>query len=269
MNNTNHLNHQCPSKFVGNSSINLTNRIEPSHQQKISESDWNTSTIIANNEVKTSNKIKIINEVKANNELEVVYEYEIVNDLEIINELEINNEIEMVNELETKNELEIIYETETKNKFETNNIIERSINFDQLFTDENIHQKEKQNDTEEIKIELFERLSVKFIKKNDTENIYNTLNVLIQKGRWKIPLEYAISLYKKKFYRQSFNYFSILSKINHPIAKYFIGVMKFKGEGCEVNRYESYRILKHLSDAGIDKATEFLEDHFNEKMMKQ
>lgn len=45
--------------------------------------------------------------------------------------------------------------------------------------------------------------------------------------------------------------------------------MKFKGEGCEVNRNESYRILKHLSDEGIDKATEFLEDHFNEKMMKQ
>lgn len=238
-------------KFVGDSSINLTNRIKTSLQQKISESDRKSSKIVANNEVKTSNKIKVINEVKANNELEVVYEYEMVNDLEIINELEISNEIEMVNELEAKNGLE------------------KSINFDLFFTDENIHQKEKQNDTEKIKIELFERLAVKFIKKNDTENIYNTLNVLTQKGRWKIPLEYAISLYKKKFYQQSFNYFSILSKINHPIAIYFIGVMKFKGEGCEVNRNESYRILKHLSDAGIDKATEFLEVHFNEKMMKK
>lgn len=266
LNNTSHLNHQCPSKFVGDSSINLNDRIDPSLQQKLNTLDLDTSNKEASNEVKTSNKIKIVNRLKANNELEVVYELEMVNDLEIINELEISNEIEMVNELEAKNELEMINETETRDKFESNNIIERSIKSDQLFTDENIHPKEKQNDTEEIKIEHFERLAVKFIKKNDTENIYNILSVLIQKGRWKIPLEYAISLYKKKCYQQSFNYFSILSKINHPIAKYFIGVMKFKGEGCEVSRHESYKILKHLSNAGIDKATEFLEDHFNETL---
>lgn len=58
------------------------------------------------------------------------------------------------------------------------------------------------------------------------------------------------------------NYFKLLSKFNHPIANFFVRIMKLKGEGCEVNPEESYSILMHLSENGIDKATEFIENNF-------
>ena len=38
--------------------------------------------------------------------------------------------------------------------------------------------------------------------------------------------------------------------------------MKFSGIGCEKSQKESYMILKHLSDNGIDRATDFLENNF-------
>ena len=86
--------------------------------------------------------------------------------------------------------------------------------------------------------------------------------MLIEKGKYTIPLEYSVKLYKSKQFHQSFNYFTLLSKMNNPIALYFIGRMKFYGEGCIKNEEESYKILKHLSDNGIDQATEFLENNF-------
>ena len=87
--------------------------------------------------------------------------------------------------------------------------------------------------------------------------------MLIKNGRCNVPLEYAVRLYKDEHYEQAFNYFCLMSKVNHPIAQYFIGEMKFYGRGCIENRDESYNILKHLSCNGIDRATEFLEYHFD------
>lgn len=75
-------------------------------------------------------------------------------------------------------------------------------------------------------------------------------------------MEYAIILYKQGNFKVSMNYFKLLSKFNHPIANFFIGIMKFKGERCEVNQEESYSILKHLSENGINKTTEFFENNF-------
>lgn len=60
----------------------------------------------------------------------------------------------------------------------------------------------------------------------------------------------------------SFNFFVLVSKTNHPIALYFIGIMKFKGEGCLKDIDESYKILKNLADNGMEKAAEFLDDYF-------
>ena len=41
---------------------------------------------------------------------------------------------------------------------------------------------------------------------------------------------------------------------------YFVGVMKYKGQGCLKDKNKSYQILKSLSDKGIDNSSEFLEN---------
>ena len=88
------------------------------------------------------------------------------------------------------------------------------------------------------------------------------MHMLIDKGEYSIPIDYALNLYKSGQYNQSFYYFSHLSEKNHPIAQYFIAVMKYYGKGCNKDQESSFQILKHLSKHGIDRATEFLEDHF-------
>ena len=86
--------------------------------------------------------------------------------------------------------------------------------------------------------------------------------MLINKGYCEIPLEFAIKLYKMKCFKQALNYFTLISNVNHPIAKYFIAVMLFYGQGCDKDLNKSYKILKYLSLSGIDRATEFLENNF-------
>ncbi|KAK8898250.1 hypothetical protein M9Y10_000528 [Tritrichomonas musculus] len=107
-----------------------------------------------------------------------------------------------------------------------------------------------------------ELLAVRYSRENDTENTYKYMCALIKEGKFAIPIEYAVDLYKSQQYEQSFHYFCLIRTSKHPVSEYFIGIMKFYGKGCERNREESYRILKHLSDHGIDRATEFLDDHF-------
>lgn len=94
------------------------------------------------------------------------------------------------------------------------------------------------------------------------KNIFKYFNILIKTGNCAIPLEYAVCLYKSKQYEQAFKYFTLISEINHPIAKYFVGIMKYYGRGCKRNLDDSYKILKSLSDNGIDRASEFIEDKF-------
>ena len=89
------------------------------------------------------------------------------------------------------------------------------------------------------------------------------IHSLIKTGNYSVPLEYAFNLYKTKKYDLAFEYFSIISKFNHPIANYFVGLMYYYGQGCTQNRQKSYEIMKTLSDNGIDKATEFLDNNFN------
>ncbi|KAK8883615.1 hypothetical protein M9Y10_042709 [Tritrichomonas musculus] len=107
-----------------------------------------------------------------------------------------------------------------------------------------------------------EFLAVKYSKENDTENTYNYMCMLIKEGKFAIPINYAVDLYKSQQYKQSFFYFSLISRSKHPVAEYFIGIMKYYGKGCQRNQEESYRILKHLSDHGIDSAIEFIDTHF-------
>ena len=116
---------------------------------------------------------------------------------------------------------------------------------------------------EDGNVEAQEFLFKKFTKENDTENIYKYLCMLIKTGNCDAPIEYAVRLFNAKHYKQAFNYFTTISKINHPIAKYFIGLMKFYGYGCDENHDDSYRIMSDLSNNGIEKATEFIEKHFN------
>lgn len=87
--------------------------------------------------------------------------------------------------------------------------------------------------------------------------------MLLKSGNWKVPLEYAISLYNSKNYKQAFFYFKLLSSLNHPVAFYFIGIMTFHGLGCKQNKDEAFKILDHLSKNGIECATEFIEDNFS------
>lgn len=110
-------------------------------------------------------------------------------------------------------------------------------------------------------IEAREILAIKYIERNDTENINKYVNSLLETGNFSVPLKYAIALYKIKEYKNAFSYFSKLSEFNHPIANFYIGMMKFRGEGCEVNKKESYEIMKNLSKEGIDRATEFIHMH--------
>ena len=68
--------------------------------------------------------------------------------------------------------------------------------------------------------------------------------------------------FNAKYYKQSFNYFAKISMTNHPIALFFIGVMKFYGYECDKNHDNSYRILSDLSKSGIERTTDFIENHF-------
>ena len=99
----------------------------------------------------------------------------------------------------------------------------------------------------------------KCIQENDTERIYLCIQSLVKAGKFSVPLEYALNLYKAKKYDVAFKYFSIISEFNHPIAKYFIGLMLYYGQGCTQNQDRSYEIMKFLSENGIDKATVFIE----------
>ncbi|KAK8860760.1 hypothetical protein M9Y10_012426 [Tritrichomonas musculus] len=108
-------------------------------------------------------------------------------------------------------------------------------------------------------VEALEILAMKYASENDTENAVKYVSALIKEGGFQFPLKYGIDLYRKKQMKQSFLIFEALSEFNHPIAKYFIAVMKFRGEGCIQNKVESLEIMKSLSNQGVDKATEFLE----------
>ena len=88
------------------------------------------------------------------------------------------------------------------------------------------------------------------------------MNLCILNGQSTVALEYAIQLYKTEHFKVALNYFNLLSEINHPIAKYFVAVMKYFGQGCDKNQSESFEIMKYLSLERIDKATEFLENYF-------
>ena len=152
--------------------------------------------------------------------------------------------------------------TETVNKDDYQQYIGFIDNYagSQLKVQEQVHEK-----IIEDQILINQLLAIKYSQENDTENIIKYFNILIKNGRTQIPLQFAIRLYKSHNYKQALFYFEMLRRVNHPIASYFIGVMKFMGHGLEKNKKESYEILKHLSDNGIDKATEFIEDHFKKE----
>ena len=105
-------------------------------------------------------------------------------------------------------------------------------------------------------------LAKKYSIENDEENTFKYMKMLTSSGSYGIPLEYSIILYKMKKYKQAFNYFSLLSKYNHPIAMYFIGIMKFNGFGCSKNKEEAYGILQNLASNGLECASDFIDDNF-------
>lgn len=71
--------------------------------------------------------------------------------------------------------------------------------------------------------------------------------------KYRATLDYAINLYNSKQYSQAFDYFSVLSSYNDPVAIYFVGVMMFNGFRCSMNRDKSYEIMCYLSSKGINK----------------
>ena len=106
-----------------------------------------------------------------------------------------------------------------------------------------------------------ENLLIRSNDENDAENVFKYISMLVKSGNWQIPLKYAVGLFRSGFYTQSFNYFTLISATNNPVALFYIGVMKFTGQGCVEDKNESYKIMKSLSEKGINKATEFLQDH--------
>ena len=126
--------------------------------------------------------------------------------------------------------------------------------------DQNVLFHKKQAELGNVESQKF--LAKKYSLENDCENMNKYFNMLIKQGKCEIPIEYAVNLYKEKHYEQAFKYFCSINKANHPIAQFFIAVMKYWGNGCKKNQNESYKILKYLSDNGIERATEFLENHF-------
>ena len=96
------------------------------------------------------------------------------------------------------------------------------------------------------------------MSENDIENAHKHIVYLINHGRFKIPIEYAIKLYKLNYFEKEFRYFCMISKYNHPIAKYFKGVMLFRGKGCIQSKDEAIKLMNDLSKKGINQASEFL-----------
>ena len=112
-------------------------------------------------------------------------------------------------------------------------------------------------------IESLKKLAMKYSKENDAESAYLCMKKLIDAHEFEVPVRYATDLYNKRCFEATFKYFELAARFNHPIARCFVGVMKFYGLGCDANRDESRAILESLSDNGIDKATEFIEEKFN------
>ena len=118
------------------------------------------------------------------------------------------------------------------------------------------------DDPEKRDLEDFCHLSFLLEEPNPAEALKNLMGKLIRDGNCSIPIEYAINLYKMKQFKQAYNYFTLISKFNYPIAKFFIGVMKYRGEGCEQDIDDAYLILKRLSDIGVESASKFIEENF-------
>lgn len=111
------------------------------------------------------------------------------------------------------------------------------------------------NETESENIKATEILAKKYSLRNDSEWTYNYMKKL----NWFRLINFSnwiCSKLKHLWFKQAYDYFSLMVKINHPIAKYFLGIMKYKGEGCDVNQQESFAILKDLSK------NEIIEDNF-------
>lgn len=153
-----------------------------------------------------------------------------------------------------------------ENKEEELNVIEEPIKFIKFNNEENIQLKSKIQtlDYKNESSSKIAKLAKKYSRENDAESTYKYMNMCISSGQSIVVLEYAISLYRSNNFKQALDYFVLLSKINHPIAKYYIGVMKFFGQGCDKNISESFQMMKYLSSNGIDKATEFIENYFDE-----
>lgn len=132
----------------------------------------------------------------------------------------------------------------------------------------------KENDEADISLSMYKKaaergsskaqayLAMKFSRENDPENTFKYMKMCIRTGQDIVPLEYAKFLYDKKNFKLAFDYFNLVASVNNPIARFFIGLMKFKGEGCEENRDEAYSIMKKLADQKIERAAQFIEDNF-------
>lgn len=105
-------------------------------------------------------------------------------------------------------------------------------------------------------------LAKEYSIEKDAENTFKYMSKCIFKGQSNIVLKYAVSLYNSKHYKESYIYFQMMCNINHPIAKYYIGVQKYFGQGCKKNIDESKQIMEILSEKGIEKASEFIETYF-------
>ncbi|KAK8837376.1 hypothetical protein M9Y10_036809 [Tritrichomonas musculus] len=107
-----------------------------------------------------------------------------------------------------------------------------------------------------------EILSTKSSSGNDAESTYKYMIQQIQKGNSKVPLKYAIGLYRSKNYKQAYSFFEYISKTNNPVAEYYLAVMHYYGQGCIQDRDKAYEMMTDLSKKGIDKATDFLEEKY-------
>ncbi|KAK8842041.1 Protein Aster-C [Tritrichomonas musculus] len=108
-------------------------------------------------------------------------------------------------------------------------------------------------------------LAKKYSIENDKENTFKYMKMCSRLGNDIVPLEYAVRLYNRGYFKTAIDYFKMIAEKNNPIAKYFIAAMTFKGEGCVKDENKAFDMMKELADQNIHKAAEFIENYFNQE----
>ena len=229
----------------------------------------NSST--SQNEIENSNESQQTNDIETKNDEHISkhtddienknkeYESQQTNDVETKSD---ERESQQTNDIETKNDE---HESQQTNDVETKSEERESQQTNDVETKSEERESQQTNDIEN-KNDEHESQHTDDIENKSGSEISKSLGHmknLINNGEFSGPIEYAMDLYKNIHFEEAFDLFSMVAIYNHPIAKYFKGVMLFNGQGCNENRDEAIIILKDLAQKGVQRASEFLQLNSN------